>query len=1260
VKSEKHVHERYEQLALLGRGGGGAVYLVRDRTTGERIALKRLIHADTQSLLLLKQEFRSLAELHHPNLVKLYELGHDATSPFFTMEYLEGQELKKYFDPSSTGKVTAAANDNLDDDARFIARVLDAFLQLAHAVGALHRANVLHRDLKPGNVMVVEGRVVVLDFGIAIQVGMDAKTITLDRLMIGTPAYMAPEQVQSNQIGEANDWYSFGVMLYEALSGVLPIDGLPIEMLMRKTKEDPPPLAGLVPQLPSEVAELCMRLLSRSHTERPRGDEVTRVLSAHAPASQRSRSTLSPGETSISVEYTRNDPPTEPSLFGRNAELLELHSAFRDVQAGEFAAVHVAGESGSGKTSLVQHFTEEVERGGLGYGFAQPLVLRSRCYERETLPFKALDGAVDALANHLSRASELVLSHALPSDLGALTQLFPVFHRLPAIKQLSIRRAVKNASSSVRIRAEAALSELLRRVAGQRPIVLWIDDLQWGDADSVGILKQWLDKCAIAQLMLVLSYRSEEIATSPCLHALLDRSSVDAKVESTIRLRALEAEHVRALCEQRFELAQVPAEMRSELVSRIVQEAQGSPFLASQLVELVVAEPSRADEPLASLSLTELVRSRSLSLSGEARRLLNVISIAGRPIPLRLALSTANIEAGARTAIYELRHRNLIRSREVGDTRLLEVYHDRLREVVQCLLSPSERLELDRSLLSALQASGLGDSDWLHVLALGAGERNAALRYGLSAAERALDTLAFERAAELYECCLGLTDDPAADGGELWEKLALAYAYGGHGYKAATVYLKAARAVGSERSLRFERSAASHLVCSGRYEEGEALVRHVLARIGEDVPNTQPGLLAAVAWERARGVLRGHDFEPRPNTEIPFETYFRAELLGMLSMETAAYDPLRAALFQARCLRMALAVGEPESIARAFCAAATMECVSGSERGKRRADELLAKAEAIAKAGDNSLLRMNLASASAMCAFLTGRLEHAVELSYEAENLHRTSSLDSEYHHRFSIATARIAALLELGEYRRARSDLLVYLREAEATENINAQLLIALAQTYIQIVSDRTDLARARLTRQRSQLPRHGFGLLHVLHMAAVFRVGCASGDYDWAVDATREYWKTYQHSVIRMSAAISKFAFSDHARLLLCRAARDGNVRETARAVAGHIKYLARCNRGDSAAEALRLEARIAVMSGDRDRAKHLFERSASGFEAKGVHQEAARDRYARGCLIGGEQGHALMREALASLSELGVVAPSSNLQGYIPELLDRDASR
>ncbi|HTU58261.1 MAG TPA: serine/threonine-protein kinase, partial [Polyangiales bacterium] len=507
----------YEELSKLGRGGAGEVFLVRDRESGELLALKRLFRADDQSIQRLKREFRTLAAIDHPNLVKLYELSHDARSAYFTMEYLKGQELREYLDYASPRGV---ANDNNRHQ-----RVLSAFYQLAGAVTALHRTGVLHRDLKPSNVMVVGDRVVVLDFGIALEVGENAPTVTQEGLLTGTPAYMAPEQSRGEHLGQGNDWYAFGAMLYEALTGRLPIEGNLRELLSRKSNEDPPPIGSLVPGLSPEVRALCTALLSRIPEQRPQGEQVLSVLAEYAATS---------GAVGMASNF---QPPTatellrEHSLFGRKSELAALWAAFRSVQQGDFAAVHIAGESGSGKSALVQQFTEEVERDLAFEG--RPLILRSRCYERESLPFKALDGAIDALVAQLMREDDVAVSHVLPVDLAILAQLFPALHRLAATKRLLSGQSTAAAVPQARARAETALRDLLCRLSDQRSLILWIDDLQWGDLDSTNILSSWLAS-PLPHVLLVMSYRSEEIATSPCLALVRQRLTEHSECQHTL------------------------------------------------------------------------------------------------------------------------------------------------------------------------------------------------------------------------------------------------------------------------------------------------------------------------------------------------------------------------------------------------------------------------------------------------------------------------------------------------------------------------------------------------------------------------------------------------------------------------------------------------------------------------------------------------------------------------------------------------------
>ena len=237
----------------------------------------------------LKREFRSLADVAHPNLVSLYELVVDGANCFFTMELVNGVNFVEYV--RGSGPSGAPVNAG---------RTRHVLRQLVSGLAALHRRGKLHRDVKPSNILVTpEGRVVVLDFGLTSDV-FRADAAVGERLA-GTPAYLARERRAGVAPSESQDWYSVGVTLYEALTGRRPFEGSPKDARRRMAESDPRPPQSIGPGTPDDLNEICMGWLCRDPERRLSGRDALNRLNesggdarSHVGASrQRRRQSLS-------------------------------------------------------------------------------------------------------------------------------------------------------------------------------------------------------------------------------------------------------------------------------------------------------------------------------------------------------------------------------------------------------------------------------------------------------------------------------------------------------------------------------------------------------------------------------------------------------------------------------------------------------------------------------------------------------------------------------------------------------------------------------------------------------------------------------------------------------------------------------------------------------------------------------------------------------------------------------------------------------
>jgi serine/threonine protein kinase len=471
---------RFTLTRELGSGGFGVVHLAHDRERNEHVALKVLKELNADSLYRFKNEFRSLADIIHPNLVSLHELVCESGQWFFTMELIEGVDfLTHVFGGKSPGfhgrrpDVTLrmeAVGESGQPEPRPVPADLGllrpALRQLVEGVAALHASGKLHCDIKPANVMVAkDGRVVLLDFGLVKELYDDPARSS----QLGTPMYMAPEQIQGLQLTEATDWYSVGVLLYQALTGKNPYPASERVVLTRKQTEDPPPPKKVVQDVPDDLNRICMAMLARDPTSRPKDAEVVKSLAGIEQISE-----------------TRPAP-----LLGRQRELQVLAGTLDRVKSGQMVVVHTFGHSGMGKTTLLQHFTDEVKSEDV-------VVLKGRCFEQESVPYNALDSLMDSLCWYLGGLPRQIVLELIPEDIDSLTQLFPVLKSVHAV-------ADSLPTGDVEI---------------GKTLVLLLDDLQWGDVDSAALLRSLVKPPGAPRILVLASYRTEGIDNSPLVQGL--------------------------------------------------------------------------------------------------------------------------------------------------------------------------------------------------------------------------------------------------------------------------------------------------------------------------------------------------------------------------------------------------------------------------------------------------------------------------------------------------------------------------------------------------------------------------------------------------------------------------------------------------------------------------------------------------------------------------------------------------------------------
>jgi hypothetical protein len=983
-------------------------------------------------------------------------------------------------------------------------------------------------------------------------------------------------------------------MLFEILTGDLPFSGVVATLLWQKLHAEPPPLpAGL----PADLTSLCSDLLLRDPARRPTAGDVLRRLHVD--------------------DLHDDDTPHDAAFVGRARELAQLEQLLHRSRERPTMVV-VSGESGLGKTALVQQFLAAALAAD-----RTTLVLPSRCFERESVPYKAFDGAVDALSRALLHLPDAAAATLLPEPaaLPALRRVFPVLSRVPGIAAPSSPTATGASPADeaahanvteLRWAAFRGLRQLLARFAARAPLIVYIDDLHWADADSLVLLKELLAPAGDPPRALFL-------ATS---RTMVDIPGAEPHELPLVALSAAESEA----------LAAAYARGHHEAAT-IAREARGHPLFIRELCV-------RPRDAAAATSLEDALWARVQALDVATRRLVEVVATAGEPISQTLAAAAAGLDWGAGTrCVAALRRAQLCRTLGTRPADPIEPYHDRVRRAVRAHLSEGDLKDHSRRLAELLEQAGAGESapHLLVQLFASSGDLPRAAQYAEHAAAAAARALAFDHAAQLWRSALEYGAGDPARARRLSLTLAETLGHAGRGSDAAAVYLAAGDQAGDDPSvaLRCLAEAACHQLGCGLVDEGLATAARVLGELGQPWPATQRHAVARLLWHRLRLRLRGLEFRERLVAQIPEPMLVRLDTFDQIATNVGAIDPLTAGAYQAHAARLALDAGERGRIVRALAKEATFIALAGLPAAPR-AREVAARVRRLAVPGQNDHAAW-VATADGFIAYLTGAFDDAYPLLAEAERRF-TAGPVRHFAGLLSVRLFRLNAARQLAAFAELHRGLATYLRDAAHRRDRHAQNTLTRALNLAWLVEDDPAEARRRLDATTWVAETRG---LHQQHLYDAFaRVDVALYTHDAAAQSELLHLLTRLDRSLLVRVQVNR-CFIRHAIGRLALALAESGDRAHLPLAARHAESLAREGVRYAALSARLLHAGLAVQRRDPERARNLLATVAADLE---LYRVLARHRLA-------DLGQGDLDEAQAPLRREGVINPSLLVQTFAP---------
>ncbi|OHD57591.1 MAG: hypothetical protein A2Y33_06015 [Spirochaetes bacterium GWF1_51_8] len=752
--------DRYVVTEKIGEGGMSEVFLGKDLVSDTRVAVKLLkshsLSNRIEDIIRFRFEASTILNMDHPSIVKVFEVGdvdtiEAGTVPFIVMEYLDGSNLQDTIRQSMKSSIE---------------KNLTIFMSITEALEYIHNKGIVHKDLKPGNIIVDKrGRVKLIDFGMAQM--KDLSRISDRDLIIGTISYMSPEQsgILKRGVDERSDLYSLGILGYQLFTGELPFNSTEISALIHqhiaKIPDNP---STINPKIPLSLEKIILKLIEKEPEKRY---QTARSLLNDLKLLRDGKEAFEIDRSDIIGSLTYH-----AELAGRGNEMARLCKFYIDGIAGKGRVCVVSGEAGIGKTRLL----EEIR--GLALTKGIPCI-EGRNYSGTSLktPYHSLREAIEEYIRHFGRYPKekqdavRAAVREKTGDLGEiLIKLSPLTRELigecKPLEEIEIEKENQ--------RFLTFISSFLTALADiEQGMVLMLEDIHYADDGTVSILNELSHSIQGHHLFVAASYRPDDVPKSSKLEHFLHDNPDFAKTAFEIRLNPLGLEESRKLAGEILSGEMIEAGTLDEVNEKIYDKGRGNPFftieLIRQMIEARILYPDQKRWKFNRAAAQKLEYSRSVvdtlmkkihALPGDAREIVAVAAVFGKRIPLGFLLRMFpgmppdNIVSAVTQAVKL----NLL-SEISGERGYAYFAHDRVREAFYNLNSPEMKMALHLRAATLIEESDeYKENPSLYVFDLvrhfiDTDNEDKLLHYASKAGRIAKEAFAYEEAISYHEIC---------------------------------------------------------------------------------------------------------------------------------------------------------------------------------------------------------------------------------------------------------------------------------------------------------------------------------------------------------------------------------------------------------------------------------------------------------------------------------------------------------------------------